>query len=58
MSKGTKECWLEFCELAAREQDPKKLIALVTEINRLLQEKHKIEPRNDGSDRSLDSKAS
>jgi len=27
---------MELCELAANEQDPNKLMALVTEINRLL----------------------
>jgi hypothetical protein len=36
-----KERWLELCEQAAVEQDPKKLIALVTEINRLLDEKRR-----------------
>jgi hypothetical protein len=30
---------MEFCEQAAKEQDPKKLTALAKEINRLLQEK-------------------
>lgn len=34
-----KEQWLRLCELAAREQDPTKLLRLVEEINRLLQEK-------------------
>ena len=34
-----KERWMELCEQAAVEQDPKKLIALTTEINRLLGEK-------------------
>jgi hypothetical protein len=34
-----KEHWLELCEQAAVEQDPKKLMELVEEINRLLQEK-------------------
>ena len=29
----------ELCELAAKEQDPEKLHALVEEIDRLLQEK-------------------
>jgi hypothetical protein len=36
---SVKERWLEFCELAAKEQDPKKLLLLVEEINRLLEEK-------------------
>jgi hypothetical protein len=34
---GTKkEEWLELCEQAANEQDPKKLMALIAEIDRLL----------------------
>jgi hypothetical protein len=33
------ERWLELCQQAAVEQDPKKLMALLTEINRLLEEK-------------------
>ena len=31
--------WMELCQQAAVEQDPKKLLDLVTEINRLLDEK-------------------
>jgi len=31
------EKWMELCELAANEQDANKLMALITEINRLLQ---------------------
>jgi hypothetical protein len=34
-----KEHWRELCRQAAVEQDPKKLLRLVTEINRLLTEK-------------------
>jgi hypothetical protein len=34
-----KEHWMELCEQAAVEQDQKKLMELVTEINRLLKEK-------------------
>jgi len=34
-----KERWMELCELAAKEQDPAKLMALVTEINRILESK-------------------
>jgi hypothetical protein len=34
-----KERWQELCELAAGEQDSEKLLALVQEINRLLDEK-------------------
>jgi hypothetical protein len=36
-----KERWLELCEQAALEQDAKKLISLITEINRLLEEKRR-----------------
>jgi hypothetical protein len=31
--------WLELCEQASVERDPKKLMVLVAEITRLLQEK-------------------
>jgi hypothetical protein len=34
-----KKHWMELCQQAAVEQDPKRLMALVEEINRLLQEK-------------------
>ena len=34
-----KERWMELCELAAKEQDPAKLMALVAEINRILDSK-------------------
>jgi hypothetical protein len=38
--RGEKEEeWKKFCAQAAIEQDPEKLYALVTEINRLLHEK-------------------
>jgi hypothetical protein len=33
------ERWKEVCELAAKEQDPKKLMELTREIIRLLDEK-------------------
>jgi hypothetical protein len=33
------EQWRQLCELAAIEQDPEKLLALVKEINRLLEAK-------------------
>jgi hypothetical protein len=39
MDRETKERWLVLCEEAAVEQDPARLLALVTEINRLLNEK-------------------
>ena len=34
-----REKWMELCEQASKEQDPEKLLALVQEINRLLETK-------------------
>ena len=39
MKGKTKEHWTQLCELAAAEKDPEKLLALVKEINRMLEEK-------------------
>ena len=39
LDRETKERWLVLCEEAAEEQDASRLLALVTEINRLLDEK-------------------
>ena len=39
MRGAKKEEWLQLCELAANEQDPAKLMKLIAEIDRLLQEK-------------------
>jgi hypothetical protein len=39
MLDQAKERWMELCEQAAKEKDSAKLSALVTEINRLLDEK-------------------
>jgi hypothetical protein len=36
MTENRKESWLELCALASIEQDPEKLLALVTEIEQLL----------------------
>ena len=36
-----RERWMELAELAANEQDPDKLLALVHEINELLDKKQK-----------------
>jgi hypothetical protein len=42
MDKDKKvERWMELCELAAREPDPQKLIALTSDIIRLLDEKRR-----------------
>jgi hypothetical protein len=34
-----KEKWIELCELASKEQDSKKLMALIAEMNLLLEGK-------------------
>ena len=39
MQEQQKERWKELCELAAQEQNPKRLIELVAEINRLLEQR-------------------
>jgi hypothetical protein len=36
-----REKWMDLCEQAAKEQDPAKFTALITEIDRLLAEKEK-----------------
>jgi len=41
MKGATKERWLELCEQAANEQDPAKMIALVKELNDLLEAKER-----------------
>ena len=35
------ERWMELCKLVAEEQDPARMIELVTELNRLLEEKER-----------------
>jgi hypothetical protein len=37
MSDLDPQRWRQLCELASKEQDSKKLLALVEEINRLLE---------------------
>jgi hypothetical protein len=39
MQGQQKERWKELCELAAQEQKPERLMGLVAEINRLLEQK-------------------
>jgi len=34
-----RERWLELCAQASEEQNPKKMLELIREINRLLEEK-------------------
>lgn len=35
------EKWMELCELASKELDSEKLMTLVAEINRLMEEKNR-----------------
>jgi hypothetical protein len=44
MEDQTTERWYQLCVLAAAENDPAKLLAMVTEINRLLTEKEQSLP--------------
>jgi hypothetical protein len=40
------ERWKQLCEQASREQDPKRLVELITEINKLLDAKrHRLEDK-------------
>jgi|GraSoi2013_100cm_1033763.scaffolds.fasta_scaffold569974_1 hypothetical protein len=39
MKGKTKDHWMELCEQAAVEQDSEKLMKLVNEINRMLDDK-------------------
>lgn len=54
MQGTTKETWMHFCEQAAVEQDPVKLLELVGEINRMLEEKERrlqrLRDRDQGSE--------
>ena len=50
-----KKRWQELCALAVKEQDPKKLLALTVEINRLLAAKaERISPEGKPSAESAD----
>jgi hypothetical protein len=50
MDQDKKDRWMQLCELASREQDPEKLLRLVVEINRLLDERDQsLQMRKDGS---------
>jgi hypothetical protein len=40
MNGHTKERWFQLCEQAAVEQDPERLLKLVNEISRMLDEKN------------------
>jgi hypothetical protein len=41
MDKRREQNWRELCEAAAAEQDPNKLMALVAELNKVLDELHR-----------------
>ena len=50
MRGQTEERWRELCELARVEQDPERLMVLVREITRLLEEKQaRLSGRHDSS---------
>jgi hypothetical protein len=42
MNGDKREEWMQLCELASKEQDPDKLMGLVQEITRLLDEREKL----------------
>jgi hypothetical protein len=39
--RENREKWMELCEQAATEQDPEKLMELISQINRLLEAKER-----------------
>jgi hypothetical protein len=41
MQNEKKEHWMSLCEQAAAEQNPERLLELIAEINRMLDEKDK-----------------
>jgi hypothetical protein len=56
MQGKVKEQWLQLCEQAAVEQDSQKLIALVEEINRMLDEKEQRLKRSSAAKATADPK--
>ena len=50
MQGKTRERWMELCMRAAEEEDTDKLIALVRQINDLLEEKEERLKREHGAD--------
>ena len=52
MRGNEKERWLQLCEQAANEQDSTRLMALITEIDRLLEAKNvRLKAENSGERR-------
>ena len=41
MESAQRDRWLQLAELASKEQDPVKMLALIEEINHILEEKEK-----------------
>jgi hypothetical protein len=53
MEGPNRERWEELCRQATVEKDPKKLLELAAEVNRLLQEKEKrLQQQRQGRDRN------
>jgi hypothetical protein len=51
MNGENKEQWMRLCELASKEQDPDRLMDLVREITRLLEEREQaVKGKRSGSD--------
>jgi len=44
LQSNMNEGWRGLCELAIREDDPKKFHAILTELNRLLEEREQLIP--------------
>lgn len=54
MNDEPRERWLELCELAEKERDPAKLLALVSEINRLLEQREaRLHPKRESLAREV-----
>ena len=48
--KETTDRWMELARLIAAEQDPKKLLALVEELNQMLEQKrHRLEEESEAT---------
>jgi hypothetical protein len=51
MTPDNKQEWMRLCEVAAKEQDPEKLMELVREITRLLEQREAaLKVRNGGTE--------
>jgi hypothetical protein len=53
MNSEHKQEWMRLCEMASKEQDPEKLMELVRQITRLLEERETaIKARTSNSDKA------